>query len=267
MGRLELQVLDSSDNTTYADGHAGAYYGINPPAAIPVRPPGEWQTYDIVFHRPIYKNGQPVDPGYITAFLNGVMVQDHTPLEGSGGHMGRTNPGPFPEKGPLALQDHGNMTRFRTSGTASSCAYFEGGTDLAEREATMAKRQEIAAALARMHSFADPANPGPQMLRLTQPRVARRTPDVEKAQAMATAYATLKALPGPTARQADDAPDARHLPLPRPNKILPRISAQSRHRDDDPRPRLTGTNAVASARPRAVLPTCGRTTAYDLVGG
>ena len=82
MNMLEIQVLDSFNNITYADGHAGAYYGINPPLAIAVRPPGEFQVYDIVFRRPIYKDGKAVDPGYVTVFVNGVLVQDHVELEG-----------------------------------------------------------------------------------------------------------------------------------------------------------------------------------------
>jgi hypothetical protein len=66
MGRLEIQVLDSYNNSTYADGHAGSYYGVNPPLALPLNPPGEWQVYDIIFRRPVYRDGQLIDPGYVT---------------------------------------------------------------------------------------------------------------------------------------------------------------------------------------------------------
>ena len=52
MGRYEVQVLDSFDNPTYADGQAGAIYGQWPPLANPARKPGEWQIYDIVFEAP-----------------------------------------------------------------------------------------------------------------------------------------------------------------------------------------------------------------------
>jgi len=149
MGRLEIQVLDSYNNSTYADGHAGAYYGINPPLALPVQPPGEWQVYDIVFRRPIYQDNQVLDPGYITVFLNGVLVQDHTPLEGPGGHRGRTQPGPFPERGYLSLQDHGNPTRFRNIWYRPLPPRpAEGGTDgWLTTEASLKKRQETAATL------------------------------------------------------------------------------------------------------------------------
>jgi prepilin-type processing-associated H-X9-DG protein len=113
MGRVEVQVLDSYNNVTYADGHAASVYGVNPPMANALRPPGVFQVYDIVFRRPIYKDGQPVDPGYVTVFVNGVLAQDHTMLEGGTSHMVRVRPGPLGDKGPLQLQDHGNPMRFR----------------------------------------------------------------------------------------------------------------------------------------------------------
>src|SRR5207237_3816824 len=52
MSHYEIQVLDSYRNETYADGQAGAVYGQTPPLANASRPPGQWQTYDIIFHRP-----------------------------------------------------------------------------------------------------------------------------------------------------------------------------------------------------------------------
>src|SRR5687767_13358815 len=108
MGLAEVQVLDNYNNPTYADGFAASVYGINPPLANPLHPPGEFQVIDIIFRRPIYRGDKMVDPGYLTVFCNGVLVQDHTPLEGPGGHLRRSVPRPFPEKGPLKLQDHGN---------------------------------------------------------------------------------------------------------------------------------------------------------------
>jgi hypothetical protein len=147
MGICEVQVLDNYDNPTYADGYAGSVYGVNPPMANALRPPGQFQVYDIVFRRPIYKDGKVLDPGYVTVFMNGVLVQDHTMLEGSTGHMGRTRPGPFPEAGPLKFQDHGNPTRFRNIWYRKLAPRaVEGGTDgFLTAEATMAKRKAIAA--------------------------------------------------------------------------------------------------------------------------
>jgi len=146
MGHLEVQVLDNYNNPTYADGFAASLYGVNPPMANPLRKPGEWQVYDIVFRKPVYKDGKELDAGYMTVFSNGVLVQDHTPLEGPGGHHNRSKTGPFPEKGPLKLQDHGNPVRFRNIWYRPlPKRTIEGATEGAlSEEATNAKRAEIA---------------------------------------------------------------------------------------------------------------------------
>lgn len=151
MGMVEIQVLDSYNNITYADGHAASVYGVNPAMVNVIKGPGEFNVYDIVFRRPIFKDGKEVDPGYVTVFVNGVLIQDHTRLEGPTGHMGRSRPRPFPEKGPLALQDHGNPTRFRNIWYRPLPPRpIEGGTDgWLSTEATMAKRKEIAASVRR----------------------------------------------------------------------------------------------------------------------
>src|SRR5205085_8312522 len=82
MGLVEVQVLDNYNNPTYADGFAASVYGVNPPLANALRAPGEFQVIDIVFRRPIYQGGKVVDPGSVTVFCNGVLMQDHTQLEG-----------------------------------------------------------------------------------------------------------------------------------------------------------------------------------------
>ena len=146
MGAVEVQVLDNHNNPTYPDGFASSIYGINPPAANPLRAPGEWQSYDIVFRRPIFKDGKEIDPGYITVFVNGVLTQDHTPLEGGGGHMKRSTPKAFPEKGPLKIQDHGNPVRFRNIWYRPLPKRFVEGGEYSRmsEEATSKKRAEIA---------------------------------------------------------------------------------------------------------------------------
>jgi hypothetical protein len=201
MGMLEIQVLDSYNNPTYADGLAGAYYGINPPLVNALRPPGEFQVYDIVFRRPIYKDGQVLDPGYVTVFMNGVLVQDHTPLEGSGGHMGRTKPRPFPEKGPLRLQDHGDAVRFRNIWYRElPPRAVEGGTDgWLTKEATMAKREEIAASIRQdAGKLKKQDNPLPEMLRLMESlKYEQHSATMERVEQLAGEYmAALKQLPG-----------------------------------------------------------------------
>lgn len=145
-GQVEVQVLDNYNNPTYADGFAGSVYGVNPPLANPLHGPGEWQVYDIVFRRPIHVGGKLVDPGYLTVFCNGVLLQDHTPLEGGGGHKARSKDRTFPEKGPLKLQDHGNPVRYRNIWyrPLPKRAIEGGDASFMTAEATAAKRAEIA---------------------------------------------------------------------------------------------------------------------------
>lgn len=113
LGRYEIQVLDSFETITYPDGLAAALYGQYPPLVNASRPPGEWQTYDILFTIPRFKEGKLQTPAYATVLHNGVVVHNHTALLGPTKH--RTLPeyvehGPG---GPLMLQDHGDKVRFR----------------------------------------------------------------------------------------------------------------------------------------------------------
>jgi hypothetical protein len=113
MGLYEIQVLDSYDNPTYADGQAGAMYGQWPPLVNVARPPGEWQTYDIVFEAPRFANGRLVKPAMQTVFWNGVVV--HNRKEAMGATVFRAVPQYMPHAAelPLMLQDHANPVRYR----------------------------------------------------------------------------------------------------------------------------------------------------------
>ena len=116
MGKYELQVLDSYGNQTYPDGQAAALYGQHPPLANASRPPGEWQVYDIVFTTPRFaKDGKLEAPAYLTAFHNGVLVQNHEAYLGPTGHRisPKYSPGDAEPFGPLKLQDHHNPVPFR----------------------------------------------------------------------------------------------------------------------------------------------------------
>lgn len=110
-GRYEIQVLDSYDNKTYFDGQAGAFYGHNAPLVNACRKPGEWQTFDIIFHAPKVAADGKVEPGSFTVLHNGVLIHDHIPVKGDPTTAARFK-GVTP-KGPLLLQDHGNPVRFR----------------------------------------------------------------------------------------------------------------------------------------------------------
>ena len=114
MGRYEVQVLDCYQNPTYADGTTGAVYAQHPPLANPCRPPGEWETYDIIFTTPHFDaNGKLTVPAYVTVVLNGVVVQNHQAIRGETSHRQTGKYTPHGPTGPLALQDHHNPVAFR----------------------------------------------------------------------------------------------------------------------------------------------------------
>jgi len=170
MGLVEIQVLDNYNNPTYADGFACSVYGVNPPLANALRPPGEWQQIDIEFRHPVYEDNRCVAPGFVTVYCNGVLVQDHTQLEGPTGHKARSKPRPFPEVGPLKLQDHGNPVRYRniwyqplparTAADVVKCGPLSA-------EEVLAKRKEIAVTV-RESAQQKPAQSVDQMLRLAE---------------------------------------------------------------------------------------------------
>lgn len=112
-GRYEIQVLDSYQNPTYPDGQATGIYGYMPPQVNASRPPGQWQTYDIIVEGPRFKEGKLEKPLVVTVMHNGVVTQNHTALIGDTPHKQVGKYRAHPEKGPIKLQDHGNPMRFR----------------------------------------------------------------------------------------------------------------------------------------------------------
>lgn len=114
MGIYELQVLDSHQSESYADGMLGAVYGQYPPLVNASREPGQWQSYDVIFRAPRYEGSKVVKPARMTVLLNGVLVQDNVELLGPVQHRGLASyPATHPEKGPITLQEHGNVLSFR----------------------------------------------------------------------------------------------------------------------------------------------------------
>jgi hypothetical protein len=113
MGIYEVQVLDSYNNPTYADGQAGAIYGQWPPLVNPVRKPGEWQVYDIVFEAPRFEGEKLLKPAYFTVFLNGVLIHNRQPSMGPMVYRQVAHYAPQPSEAPLVLQNHHNPVRFR----------------------------------------------------------------------------------------------------------------------------------------------------------
>jgi hypothetical protein len=114
LDRYEVQVLDSFESKTYADGSAGAIYGQYPPLVNVTRPPGQWQFYDIVYTAPRFDaEGKVLSPVRLTIFHNGVLIQNNVKLTGPSSWLERAPYRAHPEKQPLSLQDHGNPVRFR----------------------------------------------------------------------------------------------------------------------------------------------------------
>jgi len=113
MGKYELQILDSYENPTYADGQAGSIYGQNPPLVNVCRGPGQWQSYDIIFHAPVFNGDKLSKPATITVFQNGVLIQDNWEIKGTTYHKNTARYEPHADKLPLGLQDHNNPMRFR----------------------------------------------------------------------------------------------------------------------------------------------------------
>ena len=114
MGRYEVQVLDSYGSVTYPDGQAAAVYGQYPPKVNASRPPGQWQSYDIIFHRPRFKPDSSLErPATLTVFHNGILVQDHVILTGPTAHQRRPPYAMHPDRLPLSLQDHEHPVRYR----------------------------------------------------------------------------------------------------------------------------------------------------------
>jgi hypothetical protein len=114
MGLYEVQVLDSYNNVTYPDGQAGALFGEYPPLVNASRPPGEWQTYDIIFHGPRFDpNGKLTRTAHITVLHNNVLVQDNVELTGPTAFQRRPPYKAHPAELPLSLQDHSFPVRYR----------------------------------------------------------------------------------------------------------------------------------------------------------
>jgi 3-keto-disaccharide hydrolase len=112
--RYEIQILDSYENSTYPDGSAGSLYKQYAPLVNASRPPGVWQSYDIVFHAPRFdESGSLLRPATVTVVHNGVLVLDHVEVLGSTTHEGAPVYSPHPPKQPLMLQDHGCPVQFR----------------------------------------------------------------------------------------------------------------------------------------------------------
>ena len=107
----EIQIMDSFKNKTYVNGQAASVYKQTPPLVNAMRPPGEWQTYDIVWTAPVFAaDGTVKSPGYVTLFHNGVLVQNHTQLTGETFYIGKPKYKPYADAA-IKLQAHGDHSQ------------------------------------------------------------------------------------------------------------------------------------------------------------
>jgi hypothetical protein len=113
MGRYEVQVLESYENLTYADGQAASIYGQWPPMVNASRPQGEWNVYDIFFEAPRFEGEKLVKPAYITVIHNGVMVHHRQEIIGRAVHRRVASYSPHAPEESLSLQDHHQPIRYR----------------------------------------------------------------------------------------------------------------------------------------------------------
>ncbi len=114
MGLFEIQVYDSYTEKLYPDGQAASVYGQTPPMVNVCRKPGQWQSFDIIFFAPVFKDGKLEKPAYVSVLHNGVLVHHNQQIYGPTGHriLPRYDK-PIPERLPLSLSAHNNPVRFR----------------------------------------------------------------------------------------------------------------------------------------------------------
>jgi hypothetical protein len=110
--RYEVQILDSYENKTYSNGQAASIYKQSIPLVNAMNPPGEWQFYDIIFKAPTFQGEQLLTPAFITVLHNGVLVQNHTQIQGKTEWIGAPSYQAH-SCAPIQLQDHGNQVDFR----------------------------------------------------------------------------------------------------------------------------------------------------------
>lgn len=109
-GGYELQVLDgyNNENKTYSNGMVGSIYKESIPLVNSARKPGEWNVYDIVWTAPTFnEDGTVKTRARVTAFLNGVLIQNNYEVVGETAFIGKheyVKHGPS----PIKLQSHGD---------------------------------------------------------------------------------------------------------------------------------------------------------------
>lgn len=111
--RYEVQVLNNYQNTTYTNGQAGSLYKQTPPLVNACAKMGDWNTYDIIYTAPRFRrNGSVESAAYVTVLHNGIIIQNHTPIQGTTEYIGPPKNSAHGKAG-IKLQDHGNAVSYR----------------------------------------------------------------------------------------------------------------------------------------------------------
>jgi hypothetical protein len=112
-GLYEIQIFDSHQIKLYPDGQAAAIYAQTPPLVNATRPPGQWQSYHLIFTAPVFEKDALVSPARVTLFHNGILVHNHQEVYGATGHLVLPHYNHKISKGPIILLGHNCPVRFR----------------------------------------------------------------------------------------------------------------------------------------------------------
>ena len=178
MGRYEIQILDTFQADTYADGQTGAVYGEAPPLFNASLPPGAWQTFDIVFRGPQFSaDGALLAPAFVTVLHNGVAVQNNERIPGPTSWLNTLSYQPHPREAPIRLQDHGQAVRFRNIWVRRLPTRSEPSAELSRPPRTIAKTPAELAAFAGAFQLGDDATKPPVTMTVDGNGLIVRFPD------------------------------------------------------------------------------------------
>ena len=178
MGRYEIQVLDTFQADTYADGYAGAVYGQAPPLFNATLPPGAWQTFDIVFRGPRFSTDDKLlDAAHVTVIHNGVAVQNNERIPGPTSWLNTLSYQPHPREAPIRLQDHGQAVRFRNIWARRLPTRIEPSAEQSRPPRAIAKTPAELAAFAGAFQLGDDATKPPVTMTVDGNGLIVRFPD------------------------------------------------------------------------------------------
>ena len=133
MGLYEIQIFDSYNEKLYPDGQTASVYGQTPPRVNASRPPGQWQTFDIVFTAPRWEGDRLASPARVTMFHNGVLVHLEEEIRGETNHRVVPEYRRRVSQGPLVLGGHDCPVQFRNIWVRPLRTRIDRGANLEQR--------------------------------------------------------------------------------------------------------------------------------------